>query len=194
MDDATARELLRRARGLDDEALEWLYRSYADRVFRYIRAKVANDGLAEEVTADVFLRLLRALETYRLPETDVLPRFTAWLYRVAHNHLVDMLRRWQREEEAREEASRAPAVSVSSALEEGLLREELREAVAALTEEQRRVVVLRFYEELTLAEAAEVMDRSVEAIKGLQKRALASLARQLDAPRARERRERRGRG
>lgn len=177
LDDGQLSELLIRAKARDEAAFERLYGEFANRAYRYVYGRTGQADLAEDITAEVFAGLVDGLQTYRVPDQDVLPRFTGWFYRVVHNRMVDWLRKQRREEELEE--GTAVGAAVSRSLERTLLREELGQALTQLTEEQRQVIVLRFYEELSLAEVAELMEKSVEAVKGLQKRALAALGREL---------------
>jgi RNA polymerase sigma-70 factor (ECF subfamily) len=81
--------LLERAKEYDQEALGELYDRYAPRIYAYIYRRVGNAHLAEDLTGDVFVRLMQAIQSERFWRTS----FRAWLYRIAHNLVVDHYRR-----------------------------------------------------------------------------------------------------
>ncbi len=162
------------------QAFDRLYELFADRIFRYLFYRVGDQQLAEDLTADVFVRLLEKIQTFRLGQRDQTIVFSAWLYRIAHNRLVDHLRKQSRSETESLEAvtlshDDTPDVAVEAVLEQ----EELVDAISALTVEQKQVVVLRFLEGYRIKEVAGIMDKSEGAIKALQHRALNALHRQM---------------
>lgn len=81
-------ELIERAQHGDKEAVSILYQTYAQPVFQYISYRVKSDEMAEDLTADVFLRMVRGLPGYRLTGAP----FLAWLYRIAANRVADFYR------------------------------------------------------------------------------------------------------
>jgi len=162
------------------QAFDRLYELFADRIFRYLYYRVGDQQLAEDLTADVFVRLLEKIQTFRLGQRDQTIVFSAWLYRIAHNRLVDHLRKQSRSETEPLEAvtlshDETPDVAVEVTLEQ----EELVDAISTLTLEQKQVVVLRFLEGYRIKEVAGIMGRSEGAIKALQHRALNALHRQM---------------
>jgi RNA polymerase sigma-70 factor (ECF subfamily) len=167
------RELLERARAFDVEALGQVYDSYHLRIYRYIYARVGNSSLAEDLTAEVFTQMLEAIRSERTWRESL----SGWLYRIAHNLVVDYYRRRPREglplNEGLVASQETPGVVVEGKLQEA----SLREAIASLTEEQQQVVTLKFIEGLTNSEVAQLLGKSEGAVKALQYRALVSLAR-----------------
>jgi RNA polymerase sigma-70 factor (ECF subfamily) len=155
---------VKRAREGDEEALRLLYLLFADDVFGYVLAIVRDEHDAEDVTSEVFARLPRALGSYRPGAAP----FAAWLLRVARNSALDHLRAQRTVPFAEVRAADdAPA-------EEGIARERLaslRDALAALPDDQRQVILLRFVAGLTPAEVAAKLGRSEEAVHALQHRA-----------------------
>jgi RNA polymerase sigma-70 factor (ECF subfamily) len=143
-------------------------------IYRYTYGRVGNAEVAEDLTAQVFLKALEGLSSYRPTGAP----FRAWLYRIAHARTVDYYRQKQRRQEvmlvetlvAREPSPDEVTIARS---EWGMVVELLAE----LTDDQRDVILLRFIEEMSLAEVAEALDKSVGAVKALQHRALAALAR-----------------
>jgi RNA polymerase sigma-70 factor (ECF subfamily) len=172
-------QLLSYAKEGDAEAFGRLYERYADRVFRYLFARLGNRLDAEDLAEDVFLRVWRSLPNYQ--EQGV--PFLAILFRIAHNALIDHYRRsnlTKRQVSIEDVSLRAhhpgPGELVLSSLE----RDELRAALEQLREDYRTVLVLRFLGELTPQETAQIMGRSEGTVRVLQHRALASLRKMLN--------------
>jgi RNA polymerase sigma-70 factor (ECF subfamily) len=141
-------------------------------VLGYLRAHGVPD--AEDVLGDVFVQVVRDLGRFRGDEAAL----RRWVFSIAHNRMVDWHRRRRRREAAlaavagdRREPARDPDGAVVDPA--------LVAALAALTPLQREVVVLRFVADLPLADVARVVRRPVGAVKALQHRALARLARAL---------------
>jgi len=172
--------LIAQARQGDTAALSAIYDQYAEKIYIYLYHRLGDRQLAEDLTGDVFVRMVEAAETPRFADTSL----SGWLYRIAHNLLVDHFRR-HREEVALTEESPMPATPAGSGegpaaiVERKLAQDGLRKALEVLTEEQRQVIVLRFGEGLTAREVAETMGKQENAIWQLQHRALNGLRRAL---------------
>jgi len=174
--------LIRGAQRNDRQAFDRIYALYADRIFRYLYYRLPDRQEAEDLTADVFVRLLEKVDTYRPGQKDQVAIFSGWLYRIAHNLLIDHLRkRGQRRHEPLEKALLLDHRTPESDAEKALEWERLRNALARLTDEQQQVVVLRFLEGMRMKEVARIMEKSEGAIKALQHRALDALQRQLES-------------
>jgi RNA polymerase sigma-70 factor (ECF subfamily) len=166
--------LLERAKGYDPSALSEIYDRYCARIHNYIYRRVGNAHLAEDLTAEVFVRMLQAAQSDRFARTSL----SAWLYRIAHNLVVDHFRtQSQGQEQPWDERLRAAVDDPTVALEAKLAQQGLRAALSHLTQEQQQVIVLRFGEGLTAPQIAEILDTSEGAVRALQHRALASLRR-----------------
>ena len=170
-------ELIRRAQEGDKQAIGELYRVHVDVIYRYIWARVRDDSLAEDLTAQVFLKALEGLPTY---EPSGKP-FVAWLYRIAYARIVDHWRKLERRVEVPLEEtlpSREPRpVDLLEFEADWIMAMEL---LAQLTDDQQDVVILRFIGEMSLADVAQTVGKTVGATKALQYRALATLARLLE--------------
>lgn len=176
-------DLLQRAQRGDPTAFDGLYLLYADRVFRYLMVRTGATELAEEVTAQVFLRLLQKIDLYRIAPQDNVAIFSAWLYRLSHNRLVDLLRKQKRSQSVSLDAvqtieDRSPLLQT---IEERIDFEGIVSKLILLNEQQRAVLVLRFIEDYSIAETAEIMQKNEGAVKALQHRALENLRRYMKA-------------
>lgn len=177
MSEAPAPDLVALAQQGDVQAIGALYDQHHQALFRYLWSRVGERQTAEELTGDVFMRMLAALPRYR---PSVVP-FRAWLYRIAHNLLVDHYRKEGGQVtlplQAVEDLNGAS--DPASLIEQQLTLERLHQALAAIDDPQRTVVALRFLSGLSLEETAAVLDKSESAVKALQHRGLVAMRRAL---------------
>jgi RNA polymerase sigma-70 factor (ECF subfamily) len=169
--------LIRRAQEGDKQAIGEIYRMHVDVIYRYIWTRVRDDSVAEDLTAQVFLKALEGLPSYRPSGKPLL----AWLYRIAYARIVD---HW-RKQERRVEVPLEETLPARGPRPEELLEAEADwvtaiDLVAQLTDDQQDVVILRFIGEMSLAQVAETLGKTVGATKAIQYRALATLARLLE--------------
>lgn len=173
--DYREQDLIQAAQKGNREAFGQLYEMYANRVYRYLLARLGEPADAEDVTAEVFIRAMQALPSYRIKGAP----FVSWLLRIAHNQAVNCVKRRAR----RREVPLVETLSTTDDPEETALRQammsEVSQAMEGLTDLQREVLTLRFSADLTLAETAGVMNRRVQAVKFLQHSALRALRRLL---------------
>jgi RNA polymerase sigma-70 factor (ECF subfamily) len=182
IDEATLVALIQRAQHhAEPQAFDGLYLLYVDRVYRFLTARLGDAEAAEEVTAQVFLRLIEKIEQYQIAPKDNAAIFTAWLYRLAYNKMIDVLRRQkQTKQVSMHYAETIPhGQPMSETVEERIEFEGVMEKLQLLNDQQRQVILLRFVEGLSIAETAQIMDKSEGAIKALQHRSLESLRRYL---------------
>ena len=172
------RRLVERAQQGDRDALEELYLLHFDRIYSYLHMSVGNRHDAEDLTTQVFLRMLESIGKFRWRYVPL----SAWLFRIAHNLAMDDFRankRWQPEEEVP-----VPYPGEGSAAEEEALesigRQSMLELIEDLSREQQQVLTLKFVFNFSNADAATILAKTEGAIKSLQHRALASLQRQLE--------------
>ncbi|HDN79529.1 MAG: RNA polymerase subunit sigma-70 [Chloroflexi bacterium] len=162
--------LLKRASRNDPAALAQIYDTYAAKIYNYIYHRTGDHNVAEDLTADVFLRMLEAIRKGHPPRVSI----SAWLYRIAHNLVVDYFR--QRPGETTIPLDeRLVAADVNVAVEKRLARQQLLAAISRLTPDQQQVIVLKFMEGLSNAEVAQILGKTEGAVKALQHRALNSL-------------------
>ena len=167
---------LQRARSFDRQALAAIYDEFQQPIYRYIYRQVGDVEVARDLTADVFQRFLQALQKNQGPDDQL----KAWLYRVAHNSVIDYYRRRQHRQhlpldERVVEKSDGPATLA----ERNISAKQVREALVQLTPDQREVITLKFLEGFTNVEVADLLNKPIGAVKSLQHRALAALQRQL---------------
>lgn len=178
-----ARELLRRAQKYEERALTRLYNIFSDRVFRFVYYRVQDRPRAEDLTNEVFVRMLENVENFRPSGEDASLALTGWIFTIARNLLIDDFRRQKIRAAEPLPEDDTELADESFDVDLHLTRAELQTALAQLTEEQQTVLLLRFEEGFTSAQVAKIMGKTDIAIKALQRRALATMARLLDPAR-----------
>jgi RNA polymerase sigma-70 factor, ECF subfamily len=168
-------ELILRAKAGEQEAWRQLYEQYAPAIYRYIYFRVDDVQLAEDLLADVFVRMFEGLHRY---EDRGWP-LSAWLYRIAHDRAIDSLRRRAYRQQVPLEAWNESVDGPEQSVGMRLAFEEVRGVLNELTDEQRQVIQLRFLEELSIQAVAHQLGRTEGSVKALQHRGLQALARRL---------------
>jgi RNA polymerase sigma-70 factor (ECF subfamily) len=170
--------LVRRARQGDKEAFAQLYEDHFDRIYRYVAFKVRDRTEVEDITQQVFLRAYESIGSYKMQGYP----FSTWLFRIAHNHIVDHIRRETKR--LTTPLDETLPVADDSDLEEEVAQkiemEKVVEASKRLTKAQREVINLRFAGGLSIAEVAATMGKSEGAIKALQHSAIHALRKTLE--------------
>jgi RNA polymerase sigma-70 factor (ECF subfamily) len=165
--------LIRRACNGDRDAIAALYRAHVQAIYRYISYRVPDSALADDLTAEVFLRMVESLPHYSVNGAP----FEAWLYRIAAARVADYYRRRNsRPLEALTDDEPDRADSPEGTIQGAEEKDELRAALRKLTDEQQDILLLRFVERKSHAEVAAITGKSVSAVKSTQHRALTRLA------------------
>lgn len=151
-----------------------LYETHFERVARYIAIRIGNISEAEDLASEVFVRALRSVDSYR--ETGA--PMEAWVFKIAHNAVVDHLRKRSRRPGLVQVDEALPVVSnhdPTDNLERQEEVEELHRAVSRLSKAQQQVLALRFGAEMTSEQAAQVMGKKPGAVREMQSAALKKL-------------------
>ena len=170
-------DLVQRARQGEQEAFAQLYESHFDKIYRYVVLKIRNQAEAEDMTQQVFIKAYESIGSY---QSQGVP-FTAWLFRIAHNQMVDYVRKQSKKQtvpldeslQIKDDSDVEHEVEVKIEMEKVVL------ATAKLTKAQREVISLRFAGGLSITEAAKTMRKSEGAIKALQHSAILALRKTL---------------
>ncbi len=171
-------EVLRGAQSGDSRALARLYSDAVPRVLGYFRAQRVVD--AEDVTAEVFVSMVRNIESFSGDEDD----FRGWLFTIAQRRLIDdRRRRGRRPEDSLPDEDLAKSLEAVSPAERDAM-ERLRaggiiDVIDSLTPDQRSVLYLRAVADLTVPEIARILDKPESAVKALLRRATAAMERKL---------------
>ena len=169
------KQLIYRAQRGDRDAVGELYRTYADVIYRYIVQRVP-DSEAEDLVADVFVIMVDKLPTYKITGAP----FEAWLYRIAWAKVADFHRKSYRTQQVElPETIADDHIPPEAALLQEQERDELRESLAKLSDDEQTVLILRFVERHSHATVAAMLEKSETAVKSIQHRALVKLTRLL---------------
>lgn len=161
---------------LDSQAIGALYDRYYPDVYRYVRYRLDDEAVVEDIASEVFLRLLEAGRRGRGPQINL----KAWLLGTASHIVADHLRRsYRHPTEALDEDAPDPFARHPEDFERREQHRRVRDAMKNLTDEQQHVLALRFGEGYSLEETASLMNRNINAVKALQFRALAALQREM---------------
>jgi RNA polymerase sigma-70 factor (ECF subfamily) len=155
---------------IDKQALLEIYEHYNPEIFRYAVRMLGDSNLAEDCVADTFLRLLIAVHGGVL-----LGNIRAYLYRIAHNWIIDHFRRHPQVEFSEDDVQVNSENSPSHLVAQKAEAQRLRSALLNLSAEQRQVIELRFMENWSHDEVAEALGKSVDATRALQYRAVEAL-------------------
>jgi len=171
------RELVLRAAQRDEAAFTRIYDNYFDRIFHYLALRIGNRTEAEDLTQQVFVKVARSITSFSWKG----PPFSAWLFRIAHNQMVDYLRRNEKKRSLPLPDDIVSHENPQQTAETNLEVARVFEAAKKLTDAQQEVISLRFSSDLPTREVARIMGKSVGAIKALQHSAIMALCRVLEA-------------
>lgn len=171
-------DTLTRVRRLDLATLAQVHDRYYPEVYRYVRYRLEDETISEDIASEVFMRFLDALHKQGGPNKDI----RSWLIGAASNLVNDHLRaRYRRKLHSIEQEEQLAAPDSPEAdLETRMQHQALRQAIQKLTPEQQHVLALRFAENYSLEQTAAHMRKSVNAVKALQFRAIETLKRLME--------------
>ncbi len=159
------------------DAFEEIYRIHFDRIYGYLRLSVGNRHDAEDLTNQTFIRMLESIDRFVWRQVP----FSAWLFRIAHNLLIDHFRASKRT--TPEEELEYPDVLEASAEDEAMTalgHESMLKLIGGLSPDQRQVLTLKFGFDFANAEIAAILGKSEGAVKALQHRAIGTLEQRLE--------------
>jgi len=179
MSDAEKELIDRAARG-DVDAFSTLYESYFDRVYRYLYVRLGNAAEAEDLAQDVFAKVIEAISSYQWRNVP----FASWLFRIAHNKMIDHIRREKRIErvDSEEAVLSLDEPDPSEIAEHNLQLEKVRHNIGKLSPAQREVIWLRFSAGLSTTEVASALGKSTGTIKALQYNGIVALRKLMEQP------------
>ncbi len=164
-------QVIKQVRDGDAEAYGMLYEQYAEVIFRYVYSHLEGRLDAEDLTEEIFLRAWRALPKY---DERGLP-FSAFLFRIARNSLIDYYRQHKSVQSIEDMELQSHEAGPEEMVDTHIESHHLRDTIAKLREDYRNVLIFRFLSGLSPEETAQVMQRSVGAVRVLQHRALSAL-------------------
>lgn len=174
----TEAELVERAVAGDCTAFGEIYTRYLDAIYRYVYYRVYDADDAEDLTENVFLKAWQGISEYK----DIGLRFSCWLYRIAHNTVIDFHRRRKADPCAEKQALQDDTMMPSHLIRSLSDMEDasaLAQAISQLSEEEQQIIMLRFVEGFSHAEVAAIMGKTEGACRMLQNRTLVALYQKL---------------
>jgi RNA polymerase sigma-70 factor (ECF subfamily) len=169
MPEQVAEQTIIRAQNGDKRALSTLYDHFYEAVYRFFYYRTGNQQTAEDLTSEVFIKMMKALPGYKIQQAP----FRAWLFKIARFHAIDHYRSNHKNIEApldeRPDQSSEP---LENQIDRQLTLEKLRTALKQLPPDQRDVLIFRFLLGMPISETAATMHRSEDSVKGLQRRGL----------------------
>jgi RNA polymerase sigma-70 factor, ECF subfamily len=158
----------------DAEAFGRLYQLFVDRIFRYVFYQVKDKMTAEDVTEEVFVKCWKSISHCRGREQT----FSAWLYRIAHNQVVDVMQKHRREVSL-DKVYISDGSDPENEAERNIELQKVLEAVKDLPEPQQQLIILKFLDDLDNEEIGRIMGKRQGAIRALQMRALINLRKKI---------------
>jgi RNA polymerase sigma-70 factor (ECF subfamily) len=163
-------------RTLDAQSISAIYDQYFPEIYRYVRYRISDETLAEDIASDVFVRLMEASQKNKGPQSNL----RGWLIATASNAVNDQYRRHYRHPvEALSDSMPDGGASVHSQVDAREQNRLVEKALGQLTDEQQHVLALRFGQGYSIEETASFLKKNINAVKALQFRALAALQRQI---------------
>ena len=168
-------DLLKRASQIETQALAEVYDTYSPGIYRYAMRLLGDMTLAEDCVSETFARFLKAMQNRRGPRDHL----QAYLYRIAHNWVVDLYRRNEKVFEL-SDTIRSEADIPEEEAAKHIRRKQVRKAIRQLTPDQQQVISLKYLENWSNEEVARALKKPIGAVKSIQHRALKSLYRLLE--------------
>jgi RNA polymerase sigma-70 factor (ECF subfamily) len=175
--DINEKALLYRAQAGDRQAAGTLFEFYHKEIYTYIFYRVSNSSVAEDLSAEVFVRMVRRLPNYR----DQNKPFISWLYTIAKHLIIDHYRLEEKRElvPIKDQLLEDDRPEPDLHLENREAVDCFRRAIRHLTEQQQNVIIHRFVEGRSVQDIADLINKSERAVRSLQHRALKSLEKAL---------------
>lgn len=166
-------DLLKAARAKNKEAIGKIFELYSSALLKYALSLGCDALVADQITGDVFVKLMEQLELGKGPETNL----RSYLYQMTYHQIIDQVRASRKSApletaDVREQDENSPALMTENKMMFGLI---LKAIQNELTDDQRQVIILRFLEGFSLQETADILGKNVNHIKVIQNRALNKL-------------------
>lgn len=171
-------KLVKKAQNGEAAAFGRLYDEYIEPIYRFVYLKVSHKADAEDITQQVFLNAWQNVGNYR---SQGFP-FSSWLYKIAHNAVIDYYRiKSSRPHIEFETAAEIAAeTDIDNEIDKNFELMLIKNAIQKLPPDQQNIVIMKFVEELSNKEVAKILDKTEGAIRVVQHRALKQLKKHLD--------------
>lgn len=158
----------------DQAAFAELYDQYAGRIYKYIRSRISDPRSSEDILQEVFLKVWRGCQGLDINQLN----FSAWIYKITHNTINDYYRKQYRSPDIVELDHSTDAKAPNNVVQEiadKLTSEKIKKAIEELPANYRQVIELRFYQQFSIEETANIMNKNGLSIRVLQYRAIQKL-------------------
>jgi len=174
----TEQQLIKKVQNGDNEAFGSLYLIYLDRIYRYIFFRVnQHKQIAEDLTETIFIKAMQNIGSFTTEKGN----FQSWLYRIAHNTVIDHYKTYKQTAPIHENTMTVDQIgSLEKDLDTKIEFEKVTKALQHLTKEQREVITLRFVEDLPHKQIAYIVGKQEEAVRAIQYRAMQTLRKHLN--------------
>jgi RNA polymerase sigma-70 factor, ECF subfamily len=171
-------QLVLQAQAGNSEAFGQLYDAYMERIYRFVYFRVEDQQTAEDITSQVFLKAWNNLDRFQFSRTPYL----AWLYTIAHNAVIDHYRTRKVTTALDDVQLSQPdhSEAVENDIDLTVEMQSVKSALQTLTDDQQKVLTLKFIEGMSNNEIARHLGKREGAIRALQMRGLQALAKQLE--------------
>ncbi len=171
-------ELVARAARGDVDAFSKLYEQNFDRVYRYLYVRLGNEAESEDITQEVFAKVLEVISSFQWRDVP----FASWLFRIAHNKMIDHIRKEKKIErvDSEETVLSLDDPDPADMAEQNLQLEKVRHNIGRLSPAQREVIWLRFGAGLTTTEVASALGKSTGTVKALQYNGIVALRKMME--------------
>lgn len=166
----------------NNQAFDILLERYKDKLYSYIHFSVRNDELAEDIFQETFVKAIVTIQQGRYTENG---KFAAWLTRIAHNLVIDLFRQEKNENVVSNDETEVDLFNdvklsddnIETKLVNEQVLSDVRRLVDFLPDNQREVVYMRFYQDLSFKEISEITGVSINTALGRMRYALLNLRR-----------------
>lgn len=174
------KELLENYRAGDSSAISQLIERHDKRVRDYIYMMVKDRDLADDITQETFIKVVRVIDEGRYTDNG---KFLSWVLRIAHNRALDYFRSTRNQQTVTESAAGYDLLGTRPLMEENVedkmvasqIESDVRRLVEQLPDEQREVVQMRYYSGMSFKEIADQTDVSINTALGRMRYALINL-------------------
>jgi RNA polymerase sigma-70 factor, ECF subfamily len=161
--------LIKSAQNGDSDAFAVLYDAYISQIYNFVYYKTLHQETAEDISADVFVKAWRKLSQFKDGS------FVAWLYTIARNSVIDHYRRHHEHQDIDDCWDLSDGTDFLGMIDQGLNLDKMKAALKSLKNEDREILIMRFWQELSFAEIAQLLDKKGGAVKMSCARALERL-------------------
>jgi len=168
----------------DESSFEVLIRKHKDKVFAFILSKIKNYNIAHDVFQDTFIKVINSLKMGKYNEEG---KFVPWVMRIAHNLVIDYFRR-QKKTRSIAPTDDFDIFDIISDKEDNVedemiksqIHSDLKRLIEELPEDQREVLKMRYYKDLSFKEISEITDVSINTALGRMRYAILNLRKLVD--------------